>query len=260
VKRGSPEIPLLAIPNALSCRIVERINRFVVKIEIGGNARRAHITNSGRLHEFLVRGRAGFCFETPDAPKTAFRLFAVEEKGLGAVIDTQLQMKAFEAAQRKDLIPWLKGACLIRRNARLGDSLLDYLFDRCGKPVYVEVKSAVLKEGEFAMYPDCPTLRGQRHVKELMHWVKEGGTAFILFVAALPFVTGFKPCRPADPRLCDLLEKARYVGVQVKAMGLYFQPVDSSLSLYDPDLVVVIGDRKKTLPVFPNRRRHSVRG
>ena len=240
MKRKSPDIPLLAIPNGLSCRIVERVNRFVVKIEIGGNTRRAHITNSGRLHEFLVRGREGFCFETPDAQKTAFRLFAVEQKGLGAVIDTQLQMKAFEKAQRKGLIPWLKGAGLIRRNARLGGSLLDYLFDRDGEPVYVEVKSAVLREGKFAMYPDCPTLRGQRHVGELMDWVKKGGTAFILFVAALPYVTGFKPYRSADPRLCDLLEKARDMGVQVKAVGLYFQPADSSLYLFNPDLNVVI--------------------
>jgi sugar fermentation stimulation protein A len=122
----------------------------------------------------------------------------------------------------------------------MGGSLLDFLFERQGKPVYVEVKSAVLREGKFAMYPDCPTLRGQRHVEELMRWVKTGGSAYLVFVAALPFVAAFKPNRGADPRLYALLEDAKDLGVEMKALGLYFRPDDSSLCLYDPDLQVVI--------------------
>jgi sugar fermentation stimulation protein A len=240
VKTESMDIPLLAIPGTLSCRIIERINRFVVMVEIEGKSHKAHITNSGRLHEFMVKGKQGFCFETPHATKTGFRLFAVMEKNLGALIDTQLQMRAFEMAHQNALIPWLKGAVFIRRNPRLGGSVLDYLFDKKGIPVYIEVKSAVLREGQFAMYPDCPSLRGQRHVEGLTHWARKGGEAFILFVAALPDVGGFKPYRSADPRLCDLLTKATNMGVQVKALGLYFQPVDSLLYLYNPDLEVVI--------------------
>jgi sugar fermentation stimulation protein A len=243
VKKESQDIPLLRILDASSCRIVQRINRFVVKIELGGKIGRAHITNSGRLCEFLIRGRKGFCFQTPHTEKTEFRLFAVEERGFGAVIDTQLQMKAFEAAQRQGWISWLRGDTFIRRNARLGRSLVDYLFDRREKSVYVEAKSAVLRDGKFAMSPDCPTLRGQRHVEELMHWVQKGGTAYLLFVAALPCVEGFKPNRTADPRLCELLEKAESSGVQLKALGLYFQPSDSYLYLYNPDLDVVIPGR-----------------
>jgi sugar fermentation stimulation protein A len=240
VKNNAGDIPLLRIPNVLSCKIVERINRFVVEVEIEGKMGRAHITNSGRLHEFLVRGRTGFCFETPHTAKTAYRLFAVEEYDLGAVIDTQLQMKAFEAAQRQDLMPWLGGSALIRKNARLGASLLDYLFEREGNPLYVEVKSAVLRAGRMAMYPDCPTLRGQRHVAELMQWVKKGGTAFLLFVAALPYVVGFKPNKAGDPRLFEMLKKAKSLGVCMKALGLYFRPGNSFLYMYHPDLEVFI--------------------
>jgi sugar fermentation stimulation protein A len=243
VKTEFPDIPLFAITKARTCRIVERINRFVVQIEIGGELSRAHINNSGRLHEFLIRGKKAFCFETPHTAKTGFRLFAVEERNLGALIDTQLQMKAFETAQKQALIPWLHGDGLIQRNVRLGGSLIDYFFQDKGNPVYLEVKSAVLREGDFAMYPDCPTLRGQRHVEELTSWVKKGGTAFLLFVAALPDVVGFKPYRSADPELFDLLEKAKKLGVQIKAVGLYFRPSDSFLCLYDPDLDVVIRRR-----------------
>jgi hypothetical protein len=64
-----------------------------------------------------------------------------------------------------------------------------------------------------------------------------------LFVAALPYVVGFKPHISADPRLFNLLDKAKNLGVQVKALGLYFCPSDSFLYLYNPDLDVVIRRR-----------------
>ena len=168
MKTEPPDFPLFAIPKTLTCRIIERINRFVVQIETGGKYSRAHINNSGRLQEFLIRGKRAFCFETPHTAKTGFRLFAIEEKNLGAIIDTQLQMRAFETAQKQGLIPWLREGVIMKRNARLGGSLIDYFLEIKGNPVYLEVKSAVLREGDFAMYPDCPTLRGQSHVVELI--------------------------------------------------------------------------------------------
>ena len=63
------------------------------------------------------------------------------------------------------------------------------------------------------------------------------------FVAALPDVEGFTPHKTADPKLFDLLEKAKNFGVKIKAIGLYFRPSDSFVCLYDPDLDVVIRRR-----------------
>lgn len=240
MKKRSEETPLLTIPDAQPCCIVGRINRFVVEIETGGKISKAHINNTGRLREFLVRGRKGFCFRTPGNVKTSFRLFAVEEIGMGALIDTQIQMKAFESAVRKNLVPWLRKCFLTKRNSKLGDSLIDYLFECGGNPVYLEVKSAVLREGEYATYPDCPSLRGRRHLRDLTGWARGGRSAFILFMAALPAVEAFKPNREADAELAGLLERAERSGVGIKAMGLYFRPDDRSVTLYDPDLGVVI--------------------
>ena len=241
MKKALPDTPLFAIPQVIPCRVVARINRFALEIEIGGDFFRAHINNTGRLHEILIKGRMGYCFKTPHTVKTKFRLFAVEEKSFGALIDTQFQMKAFETAFQKNLVPWLKDCFFLMRNARLGKSLIDYFFECKGNPVYLEVKSAVLREGRYAMYPDCPSLRGQRHVKDLIEWTQKGGVAFVLFMAALPRVDAFKPNRPADTELYDLLERAGNSGVGLKAMGLYFNPADSFLYLYDPNLDVIIG-------------------
>jgi sugar fermentation stimulation protein A len=243
MNNGSPGVPLYAIPDVLCCRIVERVNRFVVRIEIGGKIKRAHINNTGRLQEIIVKNRRGFCFRTPHTKKTGYRLFAMEEKKLGALIDTQLQMRAFEVACQKKLVPWLKHCDLLRRNAKLKDSLIDYLFRCKGKPVYLEVKSAVLRRGRDAMYPDCPSLRGRRHVNDLIDWARRGGMAFVLFMAALPQAAAFRPNRLADAELSDLLTEAEKSGIGIKAIGLYFDPNDFCLYLYDPDLDVVLSSQ-----------------
>ena len=240
MKNESSAIALFAVPGTRCCRIVERVNRFVVRIEIEGEICLAHINNTRRLQEIIVKNRVGFCFRTPHTKKTGYRLFAVEEKGLGALIDTQLQMRAFEVAAQKKLIPWLKRCDFMRRNAKLKDSLIDYLFRCKGKPVYLEVKSAVLRKGNDAMYPDCPSLRGQRHVRDLIDWARRGGMAFVLFMAAFPQAAAFRPNRQADAELSGLLTEAKRSGVGIKAIGLYFDPNDYCLYLYDPDLEVVL--------------------
>jgi hypothetical protein len=47
--------------------------------------------------------------------------------------------------------------------------LIDYLIERKNKKYLLEVKSAVMKYKNFAMYPDCPSIRGQKHIKGLIN-------------------------------------------------------------------------------------------
>jgi len=237
-KRGST--PVLTVENVRECQVIERLNRFVVRAKIAGKQHPLHINNTGRLEEFLVRGRNAFCFMTESTEKTEGRLFAVEDMGLGALIDTQIQMAAFERLVEKGRIPWLKGCTIQKRNPRLGSSVLDYLLLCEKKAVFVEVKSAVLRVGSFATYPDCPTTRGQRHVQELTQYSKKGGDAAIVFMSALPGVSAFKPNKAGDPLLKDYLRDAFEQGVNIKAAGLFFDPKDNQVHLFNPDLPVVL--------------------
>lgn len=233
-----PVSPLIRIEDPQSCRVIERINRFVVLIEIKGKTHRAHINNTGRLSEFLVKGRRAYCIKNQKVNKTDYRLFAIEEAALGALVDTQLQMRAFEKSLEESLVPWIKRCRIVRRNARLGTSLIDYLLECQGNPVYLEVKSAVLRDGSFAMYPDCLSLRGQKHIREISDHVRKGGQGKLVFMAALPQVKAFKPNKQADPRLYEWLVKAAHVGIEVRSIGLYYNPQDSCISLFNPDLPV----------------------
>ena len=222
------------------CIILERINRFAVKILLDGAVLRAYINNTGRLLDFIVKGRRGFCIAHTKRLRTDCRLFAVREKKSAAIIDTQLQMQALEKIIALNLLPWSKGCRILKRNAKLGRSLIDYLLECDGKKIYLEVKSAVMRNGEYAMYPDCPSLRGRRHIAEITRHVKNGGRGAILFIAALPEVKAFKPNGLADPEVSWLLTEAKEAGVGIRALGLYYDPEDYCVYLFKPDLPVEI--------------------
>ena len=218
------------------CEIVKRLNRFVVEVKVEGRIHKAHINNTGRLEEYLIKGRKAYCIEK-EGGKTSYRLFAVHDMGKAALIDTQFQMKAFEQALQPTSIPWLK--CKdFKRNQRLNDSLIDYLF-LCPEHLYLEVKSAALRQGEYAMYPDCPSLRGRRHISELTKMAQKYKTC-ILFIAAVPGVKAFKPNREADGVIAELLKKAVEEGVEVRAINIVYDPEYSSVLLLNRDLPTYI--------------------
>ena len=230
------ETQLLSVESPIECSIVQRINRFVVEVQVRGRSHLAWINNTGRLHQFLVPGRAGFCVERQGRGKTAYRLFAIREGSLGAVIDTHLQMGAFERCVERGLFPWLKGCRQLRRNVRLNNSVIDYLLECDAGEAYLEVKSAVLRQGLYAMYPDCPSARGRKHVQELTKYAAHAGRAYIVFIAALPGVEAFQPNRFGDAALPGLLVAAHKAGVEIRSVGMFYCPDSHSVDLFDPDL------------------------
>ena len=138
--------------NVVPCTFIERLNRFVALVEVGGENRKALVTNTGRLEEFMIPGRRAFC--TPKTGgKTDFVLVAFEDlNGRGAVVDTRTQAKAFERAVELNTIPWLRDCRIKRKEVTVGKSRLDYLFECPDGEVYAEMKSAVLRGGERGEY------------------------------------------------------------------------------------------------------------
>ena len=222
----SDETQLLKL-NVVPCTFIERLNRFVALVEVDGENRKALVTNTGRLEEFMIPGRRAFC--TPKTGgKTDFVLVAFEDlNGRGAVIDTRTQAKAFERAVELNLMPWLRDCRIKRKEVAIGKSRLDYLFECPDGEVYAEMKSAVLRggeRGEYAMYPDCPSTRGQKHIRELIELKKAGKRAMIFFIGAMPGVERFKPYERGDPEIARLLAEAKRTGVEVNALSISLLP------------------------------------
>lgn len=226
------------MPEPVAGRVLARLNRFVVEVVAEGRVERAYVNNTGRLLGLLTRGRACYCLRRSGG-STSLRLFAVEDGGEAALIDTAIQGRAFERALKMGALPW--APCdVIARNPRLGSSIFDYLLSCGGRSIYAELKSAVLRDGVHAAYPDCPTPRGRRHIIDLAKHAERGGGALIVFIAALPGVAGFKPYERGDPEIPRLLREAVSRGVSVKAASMYYEPESSSVVLEEPDLPVLL--------------------
>ena len=229
---------ILRLSDVEECIILERLNRFVVKILLDGAIMRAYICNTGRLLDYIKEGRRGFCIRHERKLKSDRRLFAVEDGDSAAIIDTQLQMRALERLIASKMISWIRTCYILRRNVRLKNSIIDYLLDCNCEGVYLEVKSAILRSSGYAMYPDCPSQRGRRHIRVITEHVKSGGRGIILFIAAIPNVEAFKPNISVDPEIGRLLKEADRTGVVIKAIEMHYDPKSQFICLLNDDLRV----------------------
>ena len=82
----------MTYPSTVRARFIERVNRFVARVDRDGTIETVHVKNTGRLRELLTPG-ADVVLAVPDNParKTKYDLIAVYKPGLGLVnIDSQI--------------------------------------------------------------------------------------------------------------------------------------------------------------------------
>jgi len=242
IQKPNSKIPLVEIKNALPCNIVKRLNRFVVEIkDHNGKTARACINNTGRLEGYLEKGKTGFCIRNKPGMKTDYRLFSIKiNEEFSTIIDTNMQMRAFEKTLELGVVPWLKNCRCVKRNVRLGKSVIDYLIKCDEKEIYLEVKSAVKRKNIFAMYPDAPSERGRKHIIELKNAIKKEKNAMVVFISSLPNVKAFKPSEEIDPMLNEILKTAYKNGLKINSLNIYYNQKDGKIYLENPDLEIIL--------------------
>ncbi|MGB9553458.1 MAG: DNA/RNA nuclease SfsA, partial [bacterium] len=124
------------------------------------------------------------------------------------------------------------------RNVKLVDSLIDYLLQKNGQKLFLEIKSALLHEGDLALYPDAPSLRGQKHIKRLLDLAQKGSRSALLFISSWPWVRAFAPNEGIDPEIALLLRQAHREGVIVRAINITLDSRNWAVLLLDQDLPV----------------------
>ncbi len=142
-----------------------------------------------------------------------------EESNEWVLINPGFHSDIVERAINNKLLSSLKEYLVERREINYKSSRIDFLLrsSNSNKTALLEVKGCTLFEGHYCYYPDAPTKRGARHVKELMNAVKEGLNAYILFV--VPGETRFvKPNKMIDPVFSRNLREAVNLGVKALAM------------------------------------------
>ena len=154
----------------------KRPNRFIAEVEVDGVVEVAHVPNTGRCKELLVDD-AVVWLKPSDNPnrKTKFSLHFVENKGVLVSLFSQEANSIVYDAIIDGKIKELAGYDFHQREKTVDNSRIDiYLANQEGDSCYVEVKGVTLIVDGEARFPDAPTQRGAKHLKELMKLKKEG--------------------------------------------------------------------------------------
>jgi len=234
---------LLRISRVFSCQVIRKINRFVVEaLSPSGNRILAHNTNTGRLEDILFPGSEVYCAPRSRPGKTTHYIIGSSVYD-GSLINTRIQERAFMMAVEKHLIPWLTDCKISKYQPRIDDSKFDFELECNNENVILELKSAVLRgEHGEAMYPDCPTIRGRKHIYELAKLSREGYKTAIVFIAGFPGANRFRPYVKGDPVIKDGLIEALKSGVLVKSIGICIKVRNrtGNVILYSHDIPIKI--------------------
>lgn len=204
---------------------LKRPNRFIAEVEVRGVIETVHVKNTGRCRELLIPGVRVYLEESSNpARKTRFDLVAVEkvtENGEVLLInmDSQIPNAAAEEWLRKGEL-FSKDA-VIKREVRFGDSRFDIYVEDGDRKAFIEVKGVTLENDGTVMFPDAPTERGVKHVRELIKGMGEGFEAYILFVIQMEKAKVFRPNDATHPEFGDALREAQKAGVKILAMNCH---------------------------------------
>ena len=201
--------------NIVKGRFLSRPNRFIANVEINGREEVCHVKNTGRCRELLIPNAAVYLEKTDNpARKTGFDLIAVEKGKLLINMDSAAPNKAAGEYLRK-----LFGEnAFIKPEKSYGQSRIDFYAEDGRDKWLIEVKGVTLEDNGTAMFPDAPTERGVKHLKELTAAVKEGYKCMALFVVQMKGVRVFMPNDSTHQEFGQALREAQKAGVDVKAV------------------------------------------
>lgn len=204
-----------------------RPNRFIAHIEINGQVEVCHVKNTGRCRELLPPGARVWC-QVSDNPqrKTRFDLIAVVKGRRLINMDSQ--------APNKAVAEWLQGGGLgpieeLRPETVHGNSRFDFSFRKDGRLCFLEVKGVTLEQDGICAFPDAPTLRGAKHLRELAQAAEAGFGAYVLFVIQMSDISYLLPNDATDPAFGQALREAQAHGVQLLAMDCLVTPEEMRL-------------------------------
>ncbi len=203
-------------PNIHKGIFINRPNRFVAYVEVAGEVQKCHVKNTGRLRELLLPGAVCYLTKSDNQNRsTAFDLVAVE-RGQDIVNIDSMAPNAVARENLQALFPNSE----IKAEVTYGDSRVDFRVKDGDKITFVEVKGVtLLYEDGVARFPDAPTERGVKHIRELIAAKREGHDAVLLFVVAMSGAIAVAPNRTAHPAFADALAEAKEAGVQLLAMA-----------------------------------------
>jgi sugar fermentation stimulation protein A len=197
---------------------IERPNRFIANVCIDGKEEKVHVKNTGRCRELLLKGCRVFLEESKNsARKTKYSLVAVYKGERLINMDSQIPNYVAEEALKKGIIKEIGIPDFVKREVKYSQSRFDIYYEKDGRKGFIEVKGVTLEKNGEVLFPDAPTERGTKHIKELIKAKKEGYEAAVLFVIQMKDVSFFAPNAETDKDFSQALKNAKEEGVNILA-------------------------------------------
>ncbi len=192
-----------------------RENRFTAAVKVSGKIFKAHIADTGRLKELLLKGSPVVLAPNPKG-KLDFKLVGIKSENEWVLINTSLHSTIAEKLIKLGVLGFKPQK--IKREVKVGNSRFDFLVDN---NVIVEVKGCNLVVDDTCLFPDAPTERGKRHVEELVELKEKGFKPYLLFLL-LRRCLKFSPNYETDPKFSESFKKAVCKGLTVVTASLSF--------------------------------------
>lgn len=236
---------------------LRRLNRFVAEAEVNGQRCLVHVRNTGRCTSVIAPGAEISLQKSPDAArKTAYTLIAVNTPEYGWVnLDSLAPNKIAGEWLRETLIkpdltrsneethgsksgtlrfnqcvPRKQGFENIQPEYRFGASRIDFYAERNGEKWLIEVKGCTLAEKGVGLFPDAPTQRGAKHLRELAGALNKGYNTMLAFVIMLNGVNSVQPNNAVDPAFAEEFARAQAAGVHIAFIPCRCTPDSVSLA------------------------------
>ena len=185
-------------------KFINRPNRFLVNIihENSNKLDSAFLHDPGRMKELLLPN-VKLVIRRPifknDKRKTKWDVLAVLQNNSYIAINSSLPNLVVKHAMLKGWIKELGENGILKSEVKVNRNRLDFLFESDKEKCFIEVKGVTLVKDKVAMFPDAPTIRGVKHLKELIALHKKGNRAILLFICMRNDPISFSPNFETDP-------------------------------------------------------------
>lgn len=209
---------------------LERPNRYLARVEIEGKEVLAHLPDPGRLPGLMIPGRrVRLIYHPGPKRKTDHTLALVRHGSIWVSVYPVFANKLVAHALGENKLSCFDGYESFRAEVKVGASRVDFQLNYPDGPAYVEVKSVSHVENGVGKFPDAPTERGRKHLKELIALKKRGCRSAVLFVSQRSDTRSITSNDAIDPEFGEWLRKAQKAGVEL--YGYNCRVAASSISL-----------------------------
>ncbi len=210
---------------------LERPNRYLARVEVAGQEVLAHVPDPGRLPGLMVAGRKVRLVHQPGPKrKTDYTLVLVRHGSIWVSVFPVFANALVQDALMSRTLPFLQGYSDFASEVKVHNSRFDFRLGFARNSAYVEVKSVSLVEKGQGRFPDAPTSRGVKHVKELMEFCSKGYRAAVVFISQRSDTLSITCNDDIDPVFGEWLRKAGEAGVEIYGMNCKVTPNTISLN------------------------------